>query len=65
MKSRLRGRRKIVPERIRENQQSDYDALRAADQAWDRGHFNVTIEDYLPGLFKAQAADADVPTSSN
>lgn len=55
---RLLGGKKIVPERIRENRQPYYDALRAADQAWDQGYFNVNqLADYLSGLLKAQLAD--------
>lgn len=56
---RLVGGKKIVPERIRENRQPYYDALRAADRAWDQGHYNVTqLADYLAALLKAQLADA-------
>jgi hypothetical protein len=51
---------KIVPERIRENRQPYYEALRAADRSWDQGHFNVEqLADYLSGLLKAQLADID------
>jgi Fic family protein len=54
----LKGK-KIVPERIRENRQPYYDALRAADQAWEQGDFNVTqLADYLSDLLKAQLTDA-------
>ncbi|MGA9042612.1 MAG: Fic family protein [Terriglobales bacterium] len=56
---RLLGGKKIVPERIREDRQPYYEALRAADRAWDQGHFNVTqLADYLSGLLKAQLAEA-------
>ena len=56
----LLGGKKIVPERIRENRQPYYDALRAADQAWDQGDFNVNqLADYLSGLLKAQLAEVD------
>jgi Fic family protein len=56
---RLLCGKKIVPERIRENRQPYYDALRAADRAWDQGHYNVTqLADYLAALLKAQLADA-------
>jgi Fic family protein len=55
----LKGK-KIVPERIRENRQPYYDALRAADQAWEQGDFNVTqLADYLSDLLKAQLTDAN------
>ncbi len=57
---RLLGGKKIVPERIRENRQPYYDALRAADRAWDQGHFNVTqLADYLSGLLKAQLTEVE------
>ncbi|MCH8240912.1 MAG: Fic family protein [Proteobacteria bacterium] len=49
---------KIVPERIRENRQPYYQALRAADQAWEKGHFDVIeLANYLQELLKAQLAD--------
>jgi len=52
--------KKIVPERIRENRQPYYDALRAADRAWELGHYEFTLlTDYLSGLLKAQLEDAD------
>jgi fido (protein-threonine AMPylation protein) len=55
---RLLGGRKIVPERIRENRQPYYDALRAADNAWEEGDFNVSqLAEYLSGLLKAQLAE--------
>ena len=52
--------RKIVPERIRENRPLYYAALRAADEAWDQGQFDVSqLADYLADLLKKQLADAD------
>ena len=55
----LRGR-KTVPERIRENREPYYEALRAADKAWAEGHFNVSqLAIYLQGLLRAQIADVD------
>lgn len=55
----LRGR-KTVPERIRENRDPYYRALRAADNAWAQGHFDVSeLALYLQGLLRAQLADAD------
>jgi Fic family protein len=55
---RLLGGRKIVPERIRENRKPYYDALRAADRAWEEGDFNVSeLADYLSDLLKSQLAD--------
>src|SRR3546814_1490742 len=35
---------KTVPERIRENRQPYYDALGAADQAWENGHYDRSEE---------------------
>jgi Fic/DOC family len=56
---RLLPGRKIVPERIRENRDPYYAALKAADKAWDAGHFNVNeLANYLAGLLKDQLADA-------
>jgi fido (protein-threonine AMPylation protein) len=52
---RLLPGKKIVPERIRENREPYYAALRAADQAWEQGHFDVSLlADYLADLLKAQ-----------
>jgi Fic family protein len=57
---RMLGGRKIVPERIRENRTPYYAALRAADQAWEQGHFDVSeLADYIAGLLKAQLTDAE------
>jgi hypothetical protein len=56
--ARLTGR-KIVPERIRENRQPYYEALWAADKAWDEGHYDVSqLAAYLSDLLKAQLWDA-------
>jgi Fic family protein len=50
--------KKIVPERIRENRQPYYDALRAADQHWENGDFDVSqLAGYLEGLLAAQLAE--------
>ncbi len=50
--------KKIVPERIRENRQPYYDALRAADEKWAEGHFDVSVlAEYLQQLLKAQLAE--------
>lgn len=50
---------KIVPERIRENRQPYYEALREADRHWADGHFNVSaLAGYLQGLLKAQLEDS-------
>jgi Fic family protein len=51
--------RKIVPERIRENREPYYEALRSADRAWAEGHFDVSeLADYLSDLLKAQLIEA-------
>lgn len=56
---RLLGGKKIVPERIREDRDPYVEALRAADGAWNQGHFNVTsLAEYLSVLRKAQLTDA-------
>ncbi len=56
---RLLAGKKIVPERIREDRQPYYAALRAADQAWEKGHFNVSqLADYLSDLLKAQLSES-------
>jgi Fic family protein len=55
---RLLPGKKIVPERIRENRQPYYDALRAADRNWDNGHFNVDeLASYLLELLAQQLTD--------
>jgi Fic family protein len=62
----LIGGNKIVPERIRENRQPYYAALRAADRAWERGDLDFSeMEEYLAGLVDAQMADdgASAPAS--
>ena len=49
---------KIVPERIRENRQPYYAALKEADQHWANGHFDVSaLADYLQQLLKAQLSE--------
>jgi Fic family protein len=51
--------KKTVPERIRESRPQYVAALRAADEAWDRGQLDVTqLAEYLAELLKAQLADA-------
>lgn len=50
--------KKIVPERIRENRQPYYAALRDADQHWADGHFNVgLLANYLENLLRQQLQD--------
>lgn len=49
---------KIVPERIRENRQPYYDALKAADQKWNEGQLDVReLAEYLEGLLEAQLSE--------
>ena len=49
---------KIVPERIREDRQPYYDALRAADEQWEQGHFGINaLADYLSELLKQQLSE--------
>lgn len=56
---RLLPGKKIVPERIRENRQPYYAALRAADQAWNAGNLDVSeLEGYLADMLAAQLRDA-------
>jgi Fic family protein len=51
--------KKIVPERIREDREPYYAALRSADRAWADGHFDVSeLAGYLSDLLKAQLAEA-------
>jgi len=48
----------IVPERIREDRAPYYAALRAADVAWEQGHFDVSeLAKYLSGLLVLQLSD--------
>jgi len=50
--------KKIVPERIREDREPYYAALKSADMAWASGHFDVSeLEIYLEGLLKAQLTE--------
>ena len=55
---RLLPGKKTVPERIRENRVPYYDALHAADVAWEAGQLDVSsLANYLGALLKAQLAD--------
>jgi Fic family protein len=55
---RLLPGKKTVPERIRENRMPYYDALHAADVAWEAGQLDVSsLADYLGALLKAQLED--------
>lgn len=50
--------KKIVPERIRENREPYYEALRAADRHWANGDFNVDdLAQYLEDLLVAQLTE--------
>ena len=60
--SQLLPGRKIVPERIRENRKPYYAALQAADQAWEQGHFDVSVlTDYLSDLLIQRLSEANTP----
>ena len=49
---------RIVPERIRENREPYVAALRAADEAWAEGHFDVNeLAGYLGDLLKGQLSN--------
>jgi Fic family protein len=49
---------RIVPERIRENRQPYYEALKAADRAWDAGHIDVSeMANYLETLLLGQLTE--------
>jgi len=49
---------KIVPERIRENRQPYYEALKAADRKWNEGQLDVSLlATYLEGLLKSQLSE--------
>jgi hypothetical protein len=53
----LPGKR-IVPERIRENRDPYYAALKAADRKWDEGHLDVSVmAEYLAELLKGQLSE--------
>jgi Fic family protein len=50
--------KKTVPERIRENRQPYYAALKEADQHWANGQFNVNaLAEYLAGLLLEQLSE--------
>lgn len=55
---RLLGGKRIVPERIRENRAPYYAALKAADERWEMGDFDVNeLAEYLGSLLIGQLAD--------
>lgn len=52
---RLLPGRKTVPERIRENREPYYEALKAADHHWENGHFDVEeLANYLADILEDQ-----------
>jgi Fic family protein len=58
----LIGGSKIMPERIRENRRPYYEALKAADTAWEAGNLDFTeMEEYLASLLQAQLSDDGLP----
>ena len=60
----LIGGSKILPERIKENRLGYEHALRAADDAWERGDLDFTVmEAYLAPLVQAQFAEAVAPSA--
>ena len=55
---KLLGGSKTVPERIRENRDQYYNALRSADAAYAEGYFDVSeLAAYLAELLAAQLSD--------
>jgi len=55
---RILGGKKTVPERIRENRQPYYDGLKAADDAWEKGQYDVNqLAMYLERLLKGQLSE--------
>src|SRR6202451_1723417 len=55
---RILGGKKTVPERIRENRSPYIAGLRAADQAYENGQYDVTdLAIYLGGLLKGQLSE--------
>ncbi len=51
---------KIVPERIRENRRPYYEALEAADRAWNDGRLDVSaMAKYLEELMRANLPISD------
>lgn len=51
--------KKIVPERIRENREPYYAALKEADRHWNEGHIDVgMLATYLLDLLKGQLTEA-------
>jgi fido (protein-threonine AMPylation protein) len=54
--------RKIVPERIRDDREPYYKALKECDIAWEAGKLDLSsMEDFLAGLLQAQLEDDGLP----
>ncbi len=54
--------RKIVPERIRDNREPYYRALKECDIAWEAGKLDLSsMEDFLAGLLQTQLEDDGLP----
>ncbi len=63
---KLLGGTKSVPERIRDDRIPYYDALKAADHAWDEGHLDVSVmATYLEGLLGGQLAEMLATSQTN
>lgn len=57
---RLLGGKKIVPERIREDREPYYAALKSADESWEAGDFDLSeLSSYLQRLLIGQLSEAD------
>ena len=55
---KMLGGKKIVPERIRENREPYYSALKEADIAWEQGDYDLSkLTVYLGELLKGQLAE--------
>ena len=62
---KLLGGKKTVPERIRENRPPYYAGLKAADQAYEQGQYDVTdLTVYLGELLKGQLSETINPPAS-
>jgi hypothetical protein len=56
---KILGGKKTVPERIRENRAPYIAGLRAADEAYDAGQYDITeLAKYLEELLKRQLTEA-------
>ena len=62
---KLLGGKKTVPERIRENRPPYYAGLKAADQAYEQGQYDVMdLTVYLGDLLKGQLSETINPPAS-